>query len=53
MKLTEGFLRIHRSFIVNRMKITAFTAMDIKIGEEELPIGNSYKKGVLNILKSF
>jgi len=39
----KGFLRIHRSFIVNIEHITAFTANDIEIGAKELPIGDSYK----------
>jgi two-component system LytT family response regulator len=39
----KGFLRIHRSFIVNLEKITAFTASDIEIGLLQLPIGDSYK----------
>ena len=38
----KGFLRIHRSFIVNLKKITAFTRSDIEIGNIELPIGDSY-----------
>ena len=32
-KVTKDFLRVHRSFIVNRKQITAFTAHDIEIGE--------------------
>ncbi|MEZ4772494.1 MAG: LytTR family DNA-binding domain-containing protein [Bacteroidia bacterium] len=43
----DRFLRVHRSFIVARDKITAYTAHDIEIGEEEIPIGRMYK-GILN-----
>ncbi len=50
-KVPENFIRIHRSFIVNRAMITAFTAQDIEIGEKEIPIGTSYKDDVLSILK--
>lgn len=50
-KLPDYFLRIHRSFIVNRRKVTAFTAHDVEIGEVEIPIGVSYKKGVFEVLK--
>lgn len=50
-KLPAHFLRIHRSFIVNRAKITAFTAHDVEIGEREIPIGGSYKQWVLEVLK--
>lgn len=47
----KGFLRIHRSFIVNTKHISAFTASDIEIGKTELPIGESYKALVLQALK--
>ena len=47
----KAFLRIHRSFIVNLKKITAFTAYDIEIGTKELPIGASYKEYVFKKLQ--
>ncbi len=50
-KLSDDFLRIHRSFIVNTQKITAFTAQDVEIGEREIPIGGSYKELVYRRLK--
>lgn len=50
--LPKGFVRIHRSYIVNTSKITAFTQHDIEIGEKELPIGSSYKRAVIDLLKS-
>ena len=51
-KLPASFLRIHRSFIVNKNRITAFTAKDVEIGEKEIPIGGNYKDGVVSALKS-
>lgn len=50
--LPDTFLRIHRSFIVNTVKITAFTQHDIEINQKEIPIGSSYKKKVSEYLKS-
>lgn len=50
--LPSIFLRVHRSFMVNTTKITAYTHQDIEIGEKEIPIGTSYKKTVLEQLKS-
>jgi len=44
-------LRIHRSFIVNLKKVTAFTAYDVEIGSKELPIGASYKEYVFKKLQ--
>jgi DNA-binding LytR/AlgR family response regulator len=48
----DQFLRVHRSYIVNRDHITAFTQQDIEIGQIEIPIGGKYKEHVLGILKS-
>lgn len=50
-KLPKNFIRIHRSFIVNRAKITAFTSHDIEIGTKEIPIGGSYRDEVIGKLK--
>lgn len=50
-KLPKEFLRIHRSFIVNTNKITAFTKVDVEIDEREIPIGASYKDDVIAFLK--
>jgi len=47
---SDSFLRIHKSFIVSVGKIEAFTANTIEIQGKELPIGRSYKNGVLNAL---
>jgi DNA-binding LytR/AlgR family response regulator len=46
------FIRIHRSFIVSKIKITAYTAYDIEIGPVELPIGRQYINAVKKGLKS-
>ena len=43
----DNFLRIHRSFIINTSKITAFTLNEIEVGGIEIPIGASYKDDVL------
>jgi len=47
---SKGFLRIHRSFIVNIEHITAFTANDVEVGKKELPIGDSYKAYVYSVI---
>ncbi|HMR91334.1 MAG TPA: LytTR family DNA-binding domain-containing protein [Chitinophagaceae bacterium] len=44
------FIRIHRSFIVAKNKIEAFTATDIEINHQLLPIGRSYKELVMAVL---
>jgi len=48
--LPETFLRIHRSFIVNRNAIEKFSRTNITISEQELPISRTYKSNVLMVL---
>ena len=50
--LDARFVRIHRSYIINKEKITAYTKQDIEIGEIEIPIGDSYRKQIENELKN-
>jgi DNA-binding LytR/AlgR family response regulator len=44
--LQGGFIRIHRSFIANTSKITAYTAEEVFIDKISLPIGPNYKQFV-------
>lgn len=46
----QHFIRVHRSYIVNIQKITAFTNHDIEINKIEIPIGGMYKQQVLKML---
>ncbi len=48
--LDDRFLRTHRSYVVNRHKITAFTALDVELDNIEIPIGERYKKLALERL---
>ncbi|HEU5292400.1 MAG TPA: LytTR family DNA-binding domain-containing protein [Cyclobacteriaceae bacterium] len=48
--LTRNFLRVHRSFVVNTHKITAYTAEEIFINKVSIPIGTNYKKLVETFL---
>jgi DNA-binding LytR/AlgR family response regulator len=50
--LGNGFVRIHRSFIVNVEKITAYNAEDVFIDKVALPIGVSYKKYIEEFFRS-
>ncbi len=47
----NNFIRVHRSFIVSKDKITAFTASDVEVNAKQIPIGRSYKELVLSILE--
>ena len=44
------FLRVSKSYIVNRERIDSFDSNDVFIGETEIGIGISYKESVLNAL---
>lgn len=46
----DGFMRIHKSYIVSLHKIEAFTSSSIEVTGKELPIGRSYKNRVSQVL---
>lgn len=50
-KLPDHLIRVHRSFIVNKKKVTAFTHQDVEIGDIEIPIGGLYKHRVIKELQ--
>lgn len=47
MKLNDEFQRVHRSYIVNLNKIEAIDNNTIFIGEEYIPVSQSYEKDLL------
>jgi two-component system LytT family response regulator len=49
-KLDERFTRVHRSYIINRDKITAYTKNDIEIGKTEVPIGENFRNNITTFL---
>lgn len=50
-ELNHHFVRVHRSYIVNANKVTAYTKSDVEIDRIEIPIGESYKEKVLKRLE--
>lgn len=42
----SNLLRIHRSYLVAKDKVLAYTATEVEVGEVKLPIGRSYQDGV-------
>ncbi|MGZ8550474.1 MAG: LytR/AlgR family response regulator transcription factor [Chitinophagaceae bacterium] len=46
----NNFLRVHRSFIVAKDKIEAFSASDVEINGKQIPVGRSYKELVQSVL---
>ncbi len=51
-RLPDSFLRIHRSFVINKEQVKSFTSSEIIIGEQTLNIGRSYKALVREDLKN-
>ncbi|OSY87042.1 chemotaxis protein CheY [Tenacibaculum holothuriorum] len=51
-ELDNRFTRVHRSYIVNTNKVTAYTKDDVEIGKIEIPIGGNYKNIILSKLQS-
>jgi DNA-binding LytR/AlgR family response regulator len=49
---SEKFLRVHRSFIVAKDKIEAFSATDVEIDGKQIPIGRGYKDEVWDVLSN-
>ena len=49
-KLSDDFIRVHKSYIVNITKVAKFSNDSIKLIEKTIPIGDSFKKETLNRL---
>ena len=48
----EDFVRVHRSFVVARKKITAYTAITVEIKGTTIPVGRSYRELLQQVLAS-
>ncbi|MEO5593532.1 MAG: LytTR family DNA-binding domain-containing protein [Chitinophagaceae bacterium] len=46
----SAFIRIHRSFVVAKDKIEAYTATTVEINKHIIPIGRSYKETLMHVL---
>jgi DNA-binding LytR/AlgR family response regulator len=49
--LDSNFIRIHRSYIIQAKKLTAYSKNEVEINAIEIPIGSSYKETWLDYLK--
>ena len=45
----EIFIRVHRSYLVNKNYIDAVHRSAIKIGENDIPVGDNYKSNLANL----
>ena len=46
----KGFIRIHKSYLISVDKINSIVRNHVKIGNESLPIGDSYRKEFFGII---
>ena len=51
-RLPDNFLRVHRSFIVNTSRISVIERNRIVFGHKYIPIGDSYKAVVNEMISS-
>jgi len=50
--LDDRFLQVHRSFLVNLDRVTAYTKQDVEVGTKEIPIGEMYRQVVQKRLRN-
>jgi DNA-binding LytR/AlgR family response regulator len=48
--VANDFLRVHRSFIISLKQVTAFGAGFVELGGVKIPVGESYKRRVADVL---
>jgi len=46
-RLTDDFIRIHRSFLVNRNYVESYTSQYVMVRDKELPVGRKFKETAL------
>lgn len=49
---SSKFIRIHRSYIIQKDKIDSISKSRVMIGDKELPIGESYKEDFIKMIDS-
>ncbi|MEH3114348.1 LytR/AlgR family response regulator transcription factor [Pedobacter terrae] len=49
----KGFLRIHRSFIINQCQVSAISNHEVLIGKTIIPVGRSFREAFDDFAKKF
>ncbi|QCK16131.1 LytR/AlgR family response regulator transcription factor [Mangrovivirga cuniculi] len=49
--LPDQFIRIHRSFVINKRKVQSFTNTELTINNTSIPISRTYKKSTIEELQ--
>ena len=50
-ELSSDFLRVHKSFIVHKNRITVYSNQSVELGSISVPVGNHYKSFVEQLIK--
>lgn len=50
---SNTFIRIHKSYLVNFAKVSAWTKEFVEIDDKHIPIGKSYREAINDFFKSF
>ncbi len=50
---TQGFVRIHRSFLFNPAYVTAYSSSEIILGSYSIPVGRFYRKEFNEFVKTY
>ncbi len=51
LELSANFIRIHKSYIVRKNRITVFGNQSVELGDISVPVGNHYKSFLEQLLK--
>jgi DNA-binding LytR/AlgR family response regulator len=43
----DHFMRVHRSYLINKAAIKTLSRMQIQIGEEIIPVGENYRMNLV------
>lgn len=46
----DTFIRVHRSYLVNKNYVDAVHRSGLKIGDEDIPVGDNYKSNLTNLI---
>lgn len=50
--LPDNFIRIHRSFLINKHQVNSFNREEVSIGSQSLTIGRKYKNEAMSALEA-
>ncbi len=46
------FMRVHRSYIISKDKVSGYNGLSVQVNSTEIPIGRLYKQAVMDTLQA-